>query len=185
MSLDEAIPVGDLMRNRENDAVRDKREKAIVIPLMISDAEAVQEVAKKLISKFHHELGSANFIYLYRSKSAKSGGKPIPGHVKKASPIDKHVSRSYFEGLGKTSDNDSGEADYIMTIALDVWNDLQPSQRMALVDHLLTRCVGAEDEKTGEMKFTIQAPNVHEFSTIVERHGQWNDDLVELARCIK
>lgn len=177
-----------LARSKENDAVRDKREKAAPDPLILSDSETVAEVAKKLIAKYHHELATANIIYLFRSKSSKAAGKPVPGQVKKASPTDRHISRSYFQGVGKednSGESGDGEADFIITVALDVWNELQPSQRLALVDHLLTRCSGAEDEKTGEMKFSIRPPQVQEFAEVAERHGRWNDDLVELGRCLK
>ena len=78
-----------------------------------------------------------------------------------------------------------GECDYIMTVSLDVWNDLNPNQRTALVDHLLTRCVAVEDPKTGETKYKIRPPQVQEFAEIVERYGTWNDGLVEFNACLK
>lgn len=160
----------------ENDAVRSKKERPAPDPLLFSDSEAVQEVAQKLITKHHHELASANIVYLCRNKSAKSGGKPVAGHVKKATPMEKHVARSYF-GNGE-------EPDFFITVALDVWNELQPNQRVALVDHLLTRCQAEEDEKSGEMKYSIRPPQVQEFPEIAERHGRWNEDLVEMGNCL-
>ena len=66
-------------------------------------------------------------------------------------------------------------------MALEVWNNLQPNQRLALVDHLLTRCVGTEDPKTGAMKYGVRPPQVQEFPEIAERHGRWSDDLIELG----
>ena len=173
--------------DKRNDAVRDKKERKAPEPLVIADADSVREVAIKLISKFHHELASANFIFLFRSKSLKSGGKPVPGVVKKASPVDAHISRNYFQGFGKDSggpDDTPPEADFIMTMAADVWNTLQPNQRVAVVDHLLTRCVAAEDEKSGEMRYSIRPPQVQEFPSVAERNGQYNDDLAEFANCL-
>lgn len=161
----------------ENDAVRSKKERPKPEPLLFADSEAVKEVATKLIAKYHHDLASANIVYLCRNKSSKAGGKPVPGNVKKASPMEKHIARSYFDA--------GEEPDFFITVALDVWNDLQPNQRMALVDHLLTRCQAVEDEQTGEMKYTIRSPQVQEFAEVAERHGRWNDDLVELGRCLE
>jgi len=163
----------------ENDAVRNKKERVAPEPLIIGDMDAVREIAQKLIAKHHHELASANIIYLCRNKAAKAAGKLVPGNVKKASPTEAHISRTYFD------DAEGQEADFIITVALEVWNGMQPSQRLALVDHLLTRCVGTEDEKTGEMKYGIRPPQVQEFPEVAERHGRWNDDLSELGDCLK
>ena len=172
------IKAEDLMK--ENDAVRNKKERVAPEPLIIGDSESVAEIASKLIPKYHHELAGANIIYLCRNKSVKSAGKPVSGHVKKASPIESHISRSYFSKNGLDE-----EANFIITVALEVWNGLQSSQRIALVDHLLTRCVGTEDEKTGDIKYSIRPPQVQEFPEIAERHGRWNDELIELGDCLK
>lgn len=151
--------------------VRHKKEKAVSIPLLFDDHEASAEIAGNLISKFHHELANANFKFLCRNKAAKAGGEKIPGSIKKATPMDKHIC--------------GGECHYIMTIALDVWNDLSPIQRTALVDHLLTRCVAVEDPKSGEMKYKLRPPQVQEFPEIAERYGTWNDSLIEMRSCLK
>jgi len=165
---------------KENDAVRNKKDRVAPEPLIIGDSESAEETARKLIPKYHPELASANIIYLCRNKAVKSAGKPIPGHVKKASPMEAHISRSYF-----SANNQDEEANFIMTVALEVWNTMQPNQRIALIDHLLTRCVGTEDEKTGEMKYGIRPPQIQEFSEIAERHGRWNDELAELGDSLK
>ena len=58
----------------------------------------------------------------------------------------------------------------------------------ALVDHLLERCTGEEDEKTGDMKWSIREPEVQEFATILRRHGAWHIGLtsfVEVAQSIE
>ena len=167
----------DGTKSSENDAVRPKKERPAPDPLLFADSEAVKEIAEKLISKHHHELAGAKIVYLCRNKSAKSGGQPVPGHVKKASPMEKHIARSYFDA--------GEEPDFFITVALDVWNDLQPNQRQALVDHLLTRCQAIEDERTGEMKYSIRPPQVQEFPEVAERHGRWNDGLIELGNCLE
>lgn len=163
--------------SQENDAVTDKKSRPAPEPLLFGDSDAVKEIAAKIIPKHHSHLAAANIIYLCRNKASQPGGKKQAGGVKKASPVDRHISRHYFQ--------DGQEADFIVTVALDVWNDLQPSQRVALVDHLLTQCHGEEDEKSGEMKFSKRAPQVQEFPEVAERHGRWNADLEELGDCLK
>lgn len=155
----------------ENDAVRDTREKSVSIPLLFDDHEASEEISKKLLSKYHPEIANANFKFLCRNKAATSAGTKVPGGVKKASPMERHLC--------------GGECDFIITIALDVWNEMSIDQRIALVDHLLTRCVGVEDSKTGDMKYSVRPPQVQEFPEIAERYGTWNDGLGELADCLK
>ena len=68
-----------------------------------------------------------------------------------------------------------------MEVALDQWNDMSDIQRAALIDHLLERCMGEEDERTGEIKWSIREPDVQEFTTILERHGAWHSGLSGLV----
>lgn len=154
---------------QENDAVRDKRQKTEKEPLIFGGFDAVEEIAKKLVSKHHSHLGSARIKYICRNRAAMRAGRPVPGNVYKMS--------GKFEYLV--------ECDFVLEVALEVWNDLQPSQRIALVDHLLTRCRGEEVEESGEMKWKVVPPEVQEFSEVAERHGQWHPGLVELEKCLR
>lgn len=152
----------------ENDAVRDKRKKTQPIPLLFGESEAAEEIAKKLIAKHHTHLGSARFRYICRNKATKRSGVPVPGNVYKMS--------NKFEYL-------VGQ-DFVIEVALDVWNNYSPQQRIALIDHLLTRCVGEENEENGEMKWSVRSPEIQEFAEVAERNGQWNEGLVEMHRCL-
>lgn len=154
---------------KENDAVRDKKEKSEKVPLVFGGMEAVEEIANKLIPKHHHHLGSARFKFICRNRAAMRAGKPVPGNVYKMS--------GKFEYLV--------EADFVLEVALEVWNELEPHQRIALVDHLLARCRGEEIEETGDMKWKIVPPEVQEFPEIAERHGQWHEGLVEIEKCLR
>jgi hypothetical protein len=156
-----------------------KKEKKRPEPIKVLHdfSETVEEVAVKLIPKFHSELGGANFIYKCRSVATKRGGNPISGTVKRATPNERLLSRGRF--------SNGGEADFILEVAIDLWNPMSASHRTALVDHLLTRCVGVEDDKTGEMRYGIRSPHAQEFPEVAERHGKWNDALSELAECLK
>ncbi len=157
--------------SNENDAVRSTKEKSVSIPLLFDDHEASAELSKQLIVRYHPNLSSATFRFLCRNKASLRAKEKVPGYVKKASPMDKHLC--------------GGECDFIMVIALDVWNDLNERARTALIDHLLMRCNAEEDPKTGEMKYSVRAPQVQEFPEIALRHGRWNEALEELGNSLK
>jgi hypothetical protein len=154
---------------QENDAVRDKDQKSEKVPLLFADSEAVEEIARKLIPKHHPHLGTARMKYICRNIAAKRGGRAVPGNVYKMTG-----KWEYLVGC-----------DFVVEVALEVWNDLEPHQRLALVDHLLTRCMGEESEENGEMKWKIVLPEVQEFAEIAERHGQWHEGLVELEKGLR
>lgn len=137
------------------------------MPLLMDEFDQAKVIAAQLIKQHHTHLATANIRYLCRNKATKSRGKPVPGAIKKASPIEKHLSGE--------------EADFIMILALDVWNEMSSAQRLAIVDHLLTRCVGTEDERTGYMKWSLRMPEVQEFAEVVSRNGLWNDSIAEFV----
>lgn len=162
----------------ENDAVTDKVQREEKEPLLFADFEAGKSIAAPLIATHHPEIASARIIYLCRNRAPMRGGHPVAGTVKKASPIERHLGRPYF------GEGDETEPDYIVVISLDVWNQMDPAKRTALIDHLLTRCVGEENEKSGEMKFKIRSPNASEFAEVAARQGAWNEDLADLSNAL-
>lgn len=139
--------------------------------------DASGEIAKRLISTYYPELSNTNFLFMCRDKASKSAGTLVPGAVKKANPIERELSRKRF--------NDEEGAVFIMTVALEVWNNLDGKKRVALVDHLLARCVAVEDDKTGAMKYSLRRPTVQEFPEIAERNGQWTPELTHMANSLK
>lgn len=133
-------------------------------------AESVEMVAKGLIPSYHPELLTARIVYIFVSEASKKNGKPIPGKVRKISgPLEFLL-----------------EKDFMIEVALDEWNNYTVGQRAALVDHLLERCTGEEGED-GMMKWSVRDPEIHEFATILNRHGAWHSDLdnfISVARQI-
>ncbi len=175
-------------RKEENDAVADKRQKSAPEPILYGGFDSVKETARVLISKHYHDIASANILFVSRSKASKSGGKVVPGKVSKVSPLYRYLTAAALaeqQYNGTTIKEDRPEADFIMEVALDVWNEMSPQQRTALVDHLLARCVGVEDEKTGSMKYSIRSPQVQEFAEVAERNGAWNDDLNDMRASLR
>lgn len=156
-------------RSNENDAVRDKDQRAEKIPLLFADAEAVEAIAKQLIPEHHPHLSMASVRYICRNKAARRSGTPVPGNVYK-------MSGKYRFLTGY---------DFVVEVALEVWNELAPNQRKALVDHLLTRCVGDEDETTGDYRWRVIPPAIQEFPEVAERNGQWNEGLVDMEKALR
>jgi hypothetical protein len=150
-------------------AMKDKRKKSEPDPLLFDDIDSLKEVADQILPQHHSHLVGAGIRYIGRSRAAKRAGIPVPGNVYKMSGKFRHL-------VG---------VDFVVEVALDLWNNMTLDQRTALTDHLLSRIVGVEDEVSGAMKWSIRQPSVQEFPEVAERHGEWNDGLVELGRCLK
>lgn len=129
------------------------------------EAEELQAIAEDLISNYHPELATAKFRFLLKDKASKKNGKPVLGSVKKTSDLIFYLSDAHF----------------IVEVPLEIWNTLDNHKRTALVDHLLERCTGTENEETGEMKWSTRDPDVHEFASILRRYGAWTDTLIEFS----
>jgi len=139
------------------------------MPREYSAAEIVENMALQAIGISHPHLAMARITYLFIDKGSMKAGRPVLGKVKK-------ISGSLEFLL---------EKDFLVEVAGDHWNELTDSQRLALVDHLLERCYGEEDENTGEMTWSIREPDVQEFSTILRRHGAWNEGLAGFVSVAK
>lgn len=130
-----------------------------------SPAESVQTVAQGLIPNYHPELAQARIHYLFTQKAAKKGGRELCGKAAKVSGRWEYLT----------------ELDFVIEVALPIWNDATASQRQAIVDHLLEHCTAEEDEQSGDFKWLIREPDVREFASILERHGAWHEGLVNLC----
>lgn len=133
------------------------------------NAESVEALAKTIIPMYHPELATARIRFVFVDKASMKSGKPVLGKVRKVTGALEFLL----------------EADFMVEVPLDQWNELTEQQRSALVDHLLERCTGEEDEENGEMKWTMREPDVQEFAAILRRHGAWNDDLTAFASVAK
>jgi hypothetical protein len=137
------------------------------MPKEYVDAESVETMALQILPTFHAELADAKIKYYFVSEHSMKGGRPITGKARKLSGAAQFLSGGY---------------NFAIEIAMDLWNQATDFQRRATIDHLLEYCTGEEDEDTGEMVYTMREPDVREFSTILRRHGAWNDDLVGLIQ---
>lgn len=130
------------------------------MPQTYENADGAEEIAQGLVRSFHPHLATAKMRFIHRETASKKGGKVNLGTVTKMSDKMKFLI----------------DADFLFEIPLDQWNPMVEATRTALIDHLLERCVGEED-KAGAMAWKTREPDVHEFSTILRRHGAWNEDL--------
>lgn len=139
---------------------------------LYGDAEVAENIARRLIPTYHPELATARIKYIGVDEGSKKAGRPVLGKVRKISGAIQYLT----------------ELDFLIEIAFDSFNELDEEKRTALMDHLLERCYGEEDEKTGEMKWSVREPDVQEFQSILQRHGAWNDDLtgfVSVAKAVQ
>jgi hypothetical protein len=131
------------------------------MPQIYEEADPVKELANRLIGTYHPELATAKIRYLFKEKASKKGGRVVHGTVKKMSDLMNYLI----------------DVDFLVEVPIDLWNELENQKRVALVDHLLERCTGEEDEQTAEMKWSVREPDVNEFSSILRRHGAWTEEL--------
>jgi hypothetical protein len=134
------------------------------MPKLYLHAESVEAIATRILPLNHAELATARIQYIFVEKASMKNGRPVLGKVRKITGAIEFLI----------------EKDFMVEVALDIWNTLEETKRVALVDHLLERCTGEEDEETAEMSWTIREPDVQEFTTILRRHGAWTDELAGL-----
>lgn len=131
-----------------------------------SAAESVQAVAQSLMATYHPELATARVAYMFIDRVPKKGGRELFGKAVKVS--------GRWENLT--------ELDFCIEVSLPKWQELTEDQRTALIDHLLERCAGEEDEEDGSYRWFLREPDVQEFSTILKRHGNWNESLTSFIQ---
>jgi hypothetical protein len=136
------------------------------MPKEYVDAESVQTMAQQILPTFHAELAEADIRYYFVTEHSMKNGRPLYGKARKMSG-----SLHFLTGH-----------DFVIEVAMDLWNEMPDAQRRAVIDHLLEYCTGEEDEDSGEMRYTMREPDVKEFATILRRHGAWNNDLVGLVQ---
>jgi hypothetical protein len=139
---------------------------------IIWPAVPAQELAIDLIDEYHEHLQTARILWLFTSSKRTRGGRLVRGSVVRATPLQRYLS----SGLSGNCSVSAGD-DFIVQIDSESWQQLRATQHLALVDHLLCRMVRNEHEnqRTGETTYTwgTVAPDIEEFSSVIERHGGW------------
>ncbi len=125
-------------------------------------APAVEAMARALIGRHHTRLADVEILYLFREGPWKSHDKDTWAKTSKVSERDNFITGN----------------DVLLVVNKDVWEALKPEQQEALIDHELTHItIDPDDGKIG-----FAAHDLEEFSSIVRRHGAWQEDVSRFLR---
>src|SRR3990167_11499743 len=120
----------------------------------------VLEIAQDMIAAYHPDLLEANIGFLFRDEGPESNGRKTWGKaLKAADPLRKFL-----------------DYDFVIWLARDVWTQISPAQKRAMVDHELTHCI------FGPLGWKIRPHDVEEFSEIIERHGFYKSELFRIEQ---
>jgi len=133
-----------------------------------NEAETVERIANGLIPNYHPELAEARMMYVFVDKAGTKNGREVWGKAQKVSGLWEWAM----------------EKDFVVQVAQDKWNEMDETQRTALVDHLLECCTGEEDDD-GAMKWKVRDPEVQEFASILKRYGVWHAGLTSFVSIAK
>lgn len=134
----------------------------------------VESIIEFCVGRWHKHLERANIVALGRPKPGKRHGSDVWAHIKRASPMDRVLYSDDGEGI-----------DYVLVVAVSVWDRLPNEGRVALIDHELCHATGydAETETWG-----IRGHDIEEFGQVIERHGAWTEArraFIETAQRVK
>jgi len=122
----------------------------------------ILDMAWEIIERHHEHLRAANIAIIFRGSGTTTNGKLTIG---KAAKVPAHFQHVFNKPV-----------DFLIWLAKDVWDDLRPEQRRALIDHELCHC------SVGKKGFALRGHDVEEFTEIVERHGLWQPELRQFAQ---
>jgi predicted metallopeptidase len=145
------------------------------------DDKSITTVITDLIVKTHKHLADADFIVLFRDKAKKIQGTEAFASV--------YLVKGKYRMLLN--------ADFILELAWDLWEQLNIKQRQAVIDHELCHCaihqkyVTKEDHDTGKKtkelvndvdedgtpKYFLKPHDFQEFVSIIRQYGAWNDEI--------
>lgn len=146
-------------------------------------APEVEEVAKTLIEAHHPHLIDEPLHYVFCQDAEKIGGAFCLGTARVVSGREAWLWMRVFGEWTEAIAGSSPIARHIITIWSDGWKNLEPNQRVALVDHELCHCIFNEgkDGKTA----AIKPHDLEEFHAIVERHGAWREDITTFVHAVQ
>lgn len=130
--------------------------------LKFVEAEQPRAIARAIIPALHEHLINAKIGYLYR-KEINRRGMTVWAQASKAGG-----KLAYFS-----------ELDFLIEVNWTWWNNLEPAQRVALMDHELTHCE-REETDDGE-KYVIRPHDLEEFNSIARRWGSWRPSMAQFA----
>lgn len=122
--------------------------------------EDVYDLMRELIAQFHPHLSLVDrgIAILFREKASEAGGIV---QMSKVSKIPDWVSEL-----------DKANWKFKIELAADVWKNLIPKQKEALLDHCLCG-LQVEEKKDGSLKCSIRPPDIVAYEEEIERRGIW------------
>lgn len=143
-----------------------------------SQAPEVETIARNLIRdvEMHKSLDGVRIDFIFRDKAAKSKGRTVLAKARKVSGINAYLANASAGVVDDAANDDM----FVIEVAQDAWERLDPGQRRALVDHELCHCkVDLDDD--GEPKLSIRGHDLEEFGCIIERHGLWSSNVANFG----
>lgn len=121
----------------------------------------VEALVQQMVEKHHKHLERAEIKVIGKPKAGKKLGRLVIVEVSKPTPKQRIL-------------HTDGDVHYVITIGLDAWGQLdQKKAHHREIDRALCHFTGL-DEKD---RWQIVAPDVQEFTAILQRHGAYNADL--------
>lgn len=126
--------------------------------------QSVLSTAQDLINQYHPWLTTARIAFVMRSESQKHGERYIVGQATKIA--DK--MKPHFE------------FDFLIWLSEQDYTSMDSARREALIDHELCHC--GYSLKSGT--WTIREHDIQEFGVIIQRHGLWTSELMQMGEII-
>lgn len=132
------------------------------------DEGELENMARELIGMYHSEAATARVFYFFKTKHRKKGDKAVLGTC---SLLNEKMQLMC-------------PYDYCLEIADDAWQQLNETQRKALLLHELKHIQVVEGED-GETKYRLRLHDLEEFSQVVKIFGLWKPDIVEFSKALE
>lgn len=136
----------------------------------------ITDLAQELIGKYHPEIATADFAFLYKDKA--SAAEVDAGQV----GVAKKVS-----GMWHTL---TGGKDFVIVLTYSLWNDLSNVEQTAMLDMALESCVVKKDkdgedklDDDGNPEWAIKPYDIVGHSSIISRYGL--DVFTKIGECTR
>jgi hypothetical protein len=136
----------------------------------------ITDLAGELIGKYHPEIATASFAFLYKDKASAS--EIESGQV----GVAKKVS-----GMWHTLTDGK---DFVIVITYDLWNELSSVEQTAMLDSALESCVVKKDkdgedklDDAGNPEWAIRPHDIVGHSAIIARYGL--DVFTKIGECAR
>ena len=152
------------------------------VPIVYNRAPEVEEMGRDLVDLYHPHLEGVPIRYLFKNQASKRGNWMVQGTCQLVQGAMAFLSTPEEEvrSMRMVQGDEAMPWYFLIVIAEDLWEEMSPAEKRALVDHEL--CHAAIHSETGLPM--MREHDLEEFSEIVERHGGWKPNLVHFAGAV-